>query len=974
MNVKYGRFLGIILLLIIAQLSFSQSPYFRHITAKDGLPNSTIYSITQDNLGFVWMGTENGLCRFDGVNFERYETPSDRSISADDLIFDGDNRIYFKNFSNQLFYYENDTVIEIPIPEQYGQLYNLHTVAKDQLIISLDATLIYNINTKEWEALPIDGKLAQSVDTLNQKIYISKNDSVAVYDLEQKKYLKNLYVNLAVHAINSKAGNTIVLSLVDQKAFLVAPEGNQAVFPSLFNLMKGRIINWYRDREGKYWIITTNGLLCYEDLETPFLNGLNYLQNNFISDFLHDQEGNYWFSTIGNGVFVMYQNEALVFNHGNSELQYDQIKRIEVINDDQLLLATNGEKAYKMSGSGKIIDAYNTPMGDIECIYLDKKKEKIYFESYQYNANKQNEWIRFFAGNTPKNIVEINDDILCIASGDGAYLIKKPQNKNPPWPKGFDATSGNKFTTFDLYPNAIALRNVRSRDVHYDPIDSTIWIGFIDGLFAYKHGVSRKLNFPDGEIITALNFSGASDGSFWVGTVNSGLVNIKESKINMRLTIKNGLLSNYINVVKVDGDFLYLATDKGLQRYHLPTGTSKSFNEQDGLPTNDITDLGITNNLIWIATLNGLVSLPKEFEGQNNFPPKVQLTKVYINGERVTRKNKVLSHDENDLTFAFTGIAHRSEGKFTYKYRLIGLEEDWTSATSGASEARFFALPSGTYEFQVKTINEDGVESDTVKTPFEIAKPYWQTWWFVAMLVALLVLIVSTVFVIRINQIKRKNKLEQDIQMAHLNALKLQMNPHFLFNSMTAIQDYILHENPQRASHYVGIFSTLMREILENSRKEFVTIRAEINMLKKYIELQQVRFEEQINYCIDIDEELDIDYEGIPPMFAQPFIENAIEHGLFKKAENQITIAFKKLTDDLVSLEISDNGIGIKKESQQKEHHSLATTIVKERLAILQQVTDEQIAIQIQNIESKETGKILGLKVALSLPLEIILE
>jgi len=955
------RWIAFIAFIFMVSLAFGQAPYFRHLTSKDGLPNSTVYSMVQDSLGYMWLGTENGLCRYDGVNFVLYKTPSETSISADALNYDGGSRIYFKNFSNQFFYIESDSIHEIPILPRYGQLHDIALVSPDEILVNLDSIYLYLPKEDRWEGLLADGKDPTIIDQKNRKIYIQREKAIiASYDLNSKEEDRLTQIQQIVYFL--KAHNDKLFAIGPSKSFSLeyGQVKWESVFTRLNKYVTGRPINSYTDRDGRYWIASTNGAVCFTDENTPYLRGLTYLQDNFISDFTQDVEGNYWFTTIGNGVFVMYQDDALVYDKNNSTLYYDQVKRLQVIENDELLVATNGKKAYHLSAEGDVISTYDTPMGDIECILYDYENEHIYLESLLYHKGKPSSYSKVFGGYTPKNITIYDDDYLIFASGDGAYLVRKSDSKKSGWPSGYEPSPQNGFEPNDLYPNALALRKVRSRDVYFDSLHQTIWIAFIDGLYSVKNGKMKELTFKDNKSITALDITAGADNSFYIGTVNSGVLQIKEGQIESQLTVADGLLSNYIRVIKSDKDHLYLGTEKGLQQYNLSTGESRVFNEQDGLPTNDITDIGITSNTIWISTLSGLVSLPKPFNGYNTTPPKVYLGTIAVNGSAIDRSNSEFAHFESDLTFSFTGIAHRSEGNFQFKYRLKGLSDQWTMTDGSTREARFFSLPPGAYQFQLEALNEDGLVSRNQESyAFTIARPFWQEWWFVLVVLVLTMGLISGIFLMRIRRIKRENRLEKAMQNASLHALKLQMNPHFLFNSLTAIQDYILKEKPEQASHYVGTFSTLMREILENSRREYITIQTEVEMLNKYLQLQQVRFDHPIDYEIEIADAITADYEGIPPMFAQPFIENSIEHGLFKRLENKIKISFLKQHEKLITVQIEDNGIGIKDTKGQKNHHSLASTIVKERLALLSNIAQCELTLSMENI-TDHSGIITG--------------
>ncbi|MEO1254964.1 MAG: histidine kinase, partial [Bacteroidota bacterium] len=202
--------------------------------------------------------------------------------------------------------------------------------------------------------------------------------------------------------------------------------------------------------------------------------------------------------------------------------------------------------------------------------------------------------------------------------------------------------------------------------------------------------------------------------------------------------------------------------------------------------------------------------------------------------------------------------------------------------------------------------------------------------------------------------------------------LRSQLNPHFIFNSMGAIQQYLLTESAEKASDYMSVFSKLMRQILENSREDFITLEEEVSMLKNYLELQKLRFQNNFEYTIEIDESLDSAYDGIPPMFAQPFIENALEHGLFKRDQNTIKIKFLKVSDELIQLEIMDNGIGVSETiAKTTKHQSLATKITNERLEKMQVTYKTTISLQAENIKN-DSGEIEGYHIRLSLPSKLV--
>lgn len=217
----------------------------------------------------------------------------------------------------------------------------------------------------------------------------------------------------------------------------------------------------------------------------------------------------------------------------------------------------------------------------------------------------------------------------------------------------------------------------------------------------------------------------------------------------------------------------------------------------------------------------------------------------------------------------------------------------------------------------------------------------------------------------------RQNKLKQQQKVSDLEQrfLRFQMNPHFIFNALASIQNFILNQDPKEAVTYLAKFSKLMRQILEHSRQEFIPLQEEINMLKNYMDVQKVRFNGNFDYQIEIDEGLDPEYIHIPPMFAQPFIENSLEHGLKDKTSGgMIEVKFRK-SGNVITIEVIDNGTGLPVEVsvKPKAHRSLATIITNERLALLGKNMKEKLSVMVQNAID-DHGNINGTKVALTVP------
>ena len=196
---------------------------------------------------------------------------------------------------------------------------------------------------------------------------------------------------------------------------------------------------------------------------------------------------------------------------------------------------------------------------------------------------------------------------------------------------------------------------------------------------------------------------------------------------------------------------------------------------------------------------------------------------------------------------------------------------------------------------------------------------------------------------------QRKLKHQQAVTNMEQRLLRLQMNPHFIFNALAAIQSYIIQSNTKESISYLAKFGKLMRQILELSREEFVSIKEEADMLRNYLEIQQLRYQNRFDFSIQIDDHIDPEKTNIPPMFAQPFVENAIEHGLKEKLSDGMIIVRFNAFDSGILVEVEDNGSGLKMTEKHKNHKSLASQISKERLKVLSKNTRVEYSLKVEN-------------------------
>ena len=336
-----------------------------------------------------------------------------------------------------------------------------------------------------------------------------------------------------------------------------------------------------------------------------------------------------------------------------------------------------------------------------------------------------------------------------------------------------------------------------------------------------------------------------------------------------------------------------------------------------------------------------------------------------------------LDYEENNLVVDFTGITQTYPKKVQYQWRLLGLEEDW-SPVSKRNSVNFLNLSPGDYSLEVRSANEDDVWNEApIRLPFHIALPWWEENWFVAGYIGLSSFLLILIVSLRVRYVRRKARAKQEKLISERDrldleqkALRLQMNPHFIFHTLNSIQALIAGKEEDVARSYLSKFSKLMRQILENSRVKEIHLDDELDMLRNYLGLEQFCRENKFDFEIVVEDNLEVDFIKIPSMIIQPYLENAILHGLGNAAKKGLLRLELKDEGEVLKCIVTDNGIGRAqaqklKLTSNRSHKSTAMEVTSERLRLL---TEREDSIQIIDLYDAQ-GVASGTQVILRLPI-----
>jgi len=514
----------------------------------------------------------------------------------------------------------------------------------------------------------------------------------------------------------------------------------------------------------------------------------------------------------------------------------------------------------------------------------------------------------------------------------------------------------NKIDTlYDGFYDTTLNKQLRLEAILIDS-KNRVLVGNLNGLTEIKNKKASQKNFKNSLFKVRITDLKYSDNFHNIAATRSkGVFFFKDTSVTANIKENDGLLSNDINSLYVDSkERLWVCTNKGLNLIIKQKNNYKidQFTTKNGLISNEINEVYEYNNIIWCATKKGISIIDLNNFKRSFIKKPIQLEKVTLkNKTYYTKKKNILPFNEEFVKISFRSNNYKNASPPTFAYR-----------TSKNGKWQFIHVPEiifnqpapNDYNIEVKSLNEDGKWSDPqLIYSFIIDQPFYYKWYSILTLILLLFSIMYVGFRYRIKQIEQKNQFNKKIKQLESKALRAQMNPHFIFNALNSIQSFLVYEENEKAEKYLVKFAYLIRQTLNNSRKTVISIEDEINILSRYLELEQMRFKDRFEFNI-YNNIKELDFK-IPPMMIQPYIENSILHA-FKNIESGgiINLYIKTLEGNKLTCIIEDNGIGIDTSLNDKKttHLSLGTTITQERLSFFSKNKTEHY-----NISSKQGSK-----------------
>jgi ligand-binding sensor domain-containing protein len=957
------------LLLTIAFVAYSQQPVSIHLTEKDGLPDNEFYNILEDSKGYIWLAADKGLFRFDGTTYRKFQHTEQIGLSVFQLHEDINGSIWYTNLSNQVFYIKDEkiTLFNNYSSEFKGSLTNLR-LANNLLILSFREKIIL-INTETKKIVFKENNiydesnlnLAPTIDK-NSIYYGVSSDLVNLNTLNfQKKVTPFISKDkrFLQSSISNILGNNLVFFLSEEKGlsfYTINTKLNSKIKKLKDNFSTTRIVS-AKVIDNKIWYGTKNGVYVCEVEKDSLVIKRRLFSNQFVTDVVKDKHANYWFTTVNNSIFIVPNIEI---NQVSVPLVGDKIKRTQIGKENELLISTLKPAIHKFSFPSDKIQSFNF-----------KVNPEIFFSRFINNK---------YEVHTSTNMYEFNENFknTNIVSGIGSVKNIKSINSN----YSIRAYS-NRIQIANIYNNkSIYQKKIRGNNVFYDAKNDLRYFATIKGLLVLDKELKEKEIKYKNKSIYINSITQTNDGILWCSSFKKGLFAIKDSKVIHHYTETEGLLSNTNRFIKATKNNIWIAGDNGIQYFNTTESTFKNLTKNEGIVSYNYNGLEIIDNNVFVSSPEQLIYFNEKEVFKTYNTPEVFFTAVSIDNKKQDLKsNYTLKEDASNVSINYSAIGFKTNASGQFEYRLLGFNDDWVQTKNGLTNVQYNNLLEGDYTFQIRNINTNIRASKTKQISFLVTKPFWQKWWFYAFLMLLLLVFISLFYRRLIHKKeKEKNKLLEQLKVNNelinlkLESLRSQMNPHFVFNALNSIQDYIISNQKNLAADYLGKFADLIRTYLDQSSKGKITIAEEIQTLNMYLELEKLRFEDKLSYKITTQKNLLDDDIFIPTVLIQPYVENALKHGLLhKKTAGNLFIDFSVTPEkESLIIVITDNGVGRKKSAELKlkllkRHKSFATEATDKRLELLNYNKKHKIQLLVEDLNTNTVD--VGTKVTIKIPI-----
>ncbi|MFZ1560350.1 MAG: histidine kinase [Saprospiraceae bacterium] len=945
-----------------------------NFTADDGLSQNSIYTIARTAEGFMWFGTNDGLNRFDGTNFQHFKITTDDSITRsnvvlslwpyhDGLLVGTDQELLFFNPKTAIYSHVTKVLPGLDVADKMGIKYLFKDSKNHIWILTIDHGILkYNPMTNSTS------HFFQDKDVRSKVTGITECNGVIYVSTEQSFFQFNSTFEQVNITYPSKDINMRVLSVVKDKLWLAINgigiliyDPKSETVQDFKDIYKGsqypKDVTYIYPEDNTVWVGTRSmGLLKIDTDGRNFFNykagdNRNSLGRDFVLSIFGDNQDRIWVGQSGGGVARLTEINTIMelfrpSGRDGSNMQDPMVLgMLDAKNDTYYFGTLYGGLLFYDRKSGK---------------YKYFKDEKLPVESkniYGMTQVGQTIWMATWAGLCsfnmvtnlfnyyPDNVYGIGTELYSILKiSDGSALLVSGTKGMLLFNLESRLWSACPDTAGVLKQKILVVRYMqesKNGDVYMSGMEDNFYMyNYLKGTFRFfphlsKYGTSRCFYEEKNKL--------------WIASDN-GLIETQKPRFNVEKiwTKKSGLANDFIYAVTGDKEKnIWVSTNNGLSRIDALTNKITNFTKRDGIQDIEYNSSVVLKNQsgeLVFGGVNGVNFIPLTVNDKSHLVSMPQIIKINVLNKPFGSdtsfsylKQIQLNHNQNfvDLTFISPNASHQ-EG-IQYFYRLDGVDATWVEA-EGRSFVSYTQLAPGVYRFYLKAMDRMGNESAVnSQLSIHIKTPYYATIWFRLFIISLLATAIFLLIKYRINILKREALSEKTIAQLEMKALQSQMNPHFVFNCINGIYEMIISNENDNARKYLNDFAILMRMTLENSKKTMISLEHTISYLEKYLGIEKLRMID-FNYSILVAPEIEMTKSFFPPMILQPLVENSIWHGLAPLKSKKSVAIHIYISGDHIVCEIEDNGIGInlsREKNKHASHNSTGLESIKEHIVLL---------------------------------------
>lgn len=925
---------------------------YQHYGPEEGLNNTNVWAIKQGADGLMYFATQNGVYTYDGYNFIKLQIRNLKSNYIRNIGFDN-KRLLISNEDDVLEFDRlsgnakkiDDLKFDKPADEiivNGDYVYNL----SNQISLSCINVKTKTLYEDELRKKDLLNRAYCIFKSKNGKVYTGRQDGLYVFEGEKQIKIKSLKNNVVYSVAEDPQGNIVVgsdnkISVLNKDYTIIKEHFPKFKAAKTFLVFGEKNINKLTiDKYNRYWFTThpDNNLYLFENnVLYDVFEALN-ISTTLINGISKDKDENIWVSTFNDGVYFV-QNPFL--NNFSFKLNEKNLIINEVnLNGDYIITATgNGLYGFNYKTySSQTLSLPDEVFG--EAIYNITSSQNNYYYSKTTGMSTEGSLVSGknilrFLPITSKYIHLLNSKEALIAESGTIYKI--------------NIASDKILDTVVSYPDyRIKITSMLIKD-------NQLFIGNSNGLTIADLSSRKNQSLNDTAFNFPVNHLSLINNKIYIAH-EGGFSIYEDRKLITELRTNAGSIKlSAVKKIKAYDKHIWLATLNGLFMCDMDLNPITKFSKSCGLLSNTINDIVFNENTACIATDRGISVADTKELIENRFKPDgVRITSYQIDETDVpyTPGLLKLKANQNSLTIKFSSPIFNKPNRQYFKYKKD--KDPFIAFTD--FELHLASVESGKHSIQIITSVDNINWSAPVIVDIEKEESFKETAWLYVILSIAALFLIIVVSYLWVKSVKKKAKKriedEQQINLLKHQAMNSLLSPHFIFNSLTSIQNYINTNDSLKASEYLAKFSRLIRMIIEKAAQSRISLRDEVARLNYYLDLEKERFKNKFDFKIEVDPSVNVDEISIPNMIIQPHAENSIIHGILPKHQHgTLTIHFRKNKKNELVITIEDDGIGLikAKEHAKSSHKSLGTSTIANILELNSKLYNKKQSVKMED-------------------------